>query len=291
MNLGFTPEAYTFVGALYHYAPTSDDYADYAASIIEDVIGTFTDRYDVNIFEREDAKRLANPEGRYATRGTCDHCGAHFNYGAVFRNTESGEHLVVGHICATDKMSLTTGEYNDALLRRAMKSARTKIKMKATREKNRAILESGELGPELTNGLNYPHPMCESIRNAFFDGRELTAKMKAAVIRAYTEDWYKVREAPEPDPVPIPDLPKRSTFTGTVLGLKDKETMYGVVTKMVFRDDRGFKLYGTVPSALFDGEGELRGSRVKFDAAIEVSNDDPCFGFFSRPTKASRLAD
>lgn len=290
MNMGFKPETFEFVGALYHYGygEEGDEIADW---ILGDVAETFGKYDDLTLFNSDEATNLASPDGRYATKGTCDHCGARFNFGAVFCDKESGDHLIVGHICATTKLSLSDGEYSDALLRRAVKSARTKAKMKAVRKKNRATLESGELGPELTSALNYPHPMCESIRDAFLDGRELTAKMKAAVIRADAEDWYNVRTAPEPDPVEIPDLPKRSTFTGTVLGLKEKETRYGYVTKMVFRDDRGFKLYGTVPSALFDGESELRGSRVEFDAAVTVSDDDPCFGFFSRPTKASRLAD
>lgn len=290
MKPGFKPEAYEFVGALYLSSPVSEEYAEYVDSIFEDIFATF-DRYDdVTLFNYDEAKKLAVPDGRFATKGTCDHCGAHFSYGAVFREKETSEHLIVGHICATNKLSLSDGGYADALLRKAAKTARTKAKMKAVRAANSKRLAEGELGNELTEALNYPHPFCESIRDAFLDGRELTARMKAAVLRAVEEDWAGTKLPPEPDPVAIPELPKRSTFSGEVLGLKDVESYYGITTKMVFRDDRGFKLFGTVPSALYDNGEPLKGCRVAFDAAVEVSDDDPTFGFFSRPTKASRLA-
>lgn len=288
MNIGFNPEAYAFAGCLYHYGygEEADEIAEW---ILGDVAETFGRYDDAMLFGPDEALKLADPEGRYATKGTCDHCGAHFNFGAVFKHRETNAHLIVGHICAVNKLALSGGEYADALLRRTVKAARTKAKMRLVRAKNRARLESGELGPELTEALNYPHPFCESIRSNFIDGHVMTDKMKSAVKRAVSEDWSRTNAPPEPDPVPIPDLPKRATFSGEILGLKEVESMYGVTTKMVFRDERGFKLFGTVPSALYDSDDPLKGANVTFDAAVEISKDDPAFGFFKRPTKAARL--
>jgi hypothetical protein len=99
-------------------------------------------------------------------------------------------------------------------------------------------------------------------------------------------------------------------LTGRILGIKDKENDYGVETKMLFEDERGFRLWGTVPRALlralidagalsyersggdYDGDrywhlAEER-PRVAFVANVEES-DDEVFGFFKRPRRAELL--
>lgn len=78
----------------------------------------------------------------------------------------------------------------------------------------------------------------------------------------------------------------RATFTGTIIAIYQRETMYGIVDKMIFEDDRGFKLTGTAPRALWnDDDRNPKGCEIQFDAALTISDDDPSFGFFKRPTK------
>jgi len=79
--------------------------------------------------------------------------------------------------------------------------------------------------------------------------------------------------------------PGRQAFAGEVLATKWKDTDYGPVYKMLVQDDRGFKLWGSVPKNIDPGRGE----RVAFMATVTPSNDDPKFGFFKRPTKAIML--
>ena len=71
--------------------------------------------------------------------------------------------------------------------------------------------------------------------------------------------------------------------TGTVLSTKWVENKYGSTLKMLVEDRRGFKVFGSVPSALEN----VRGRSVSFTAALEPSRDDEKFGFFKRPTKAT----
>jgi len=78
----------------------------------------------------------------------------------------------------------------------------------------------------------------------------------------------------------------RVVITGQCLHFKMQESMYGNVEKMLVQDDRGFRVWGTVPRSLDDAE---RGSRVRFIAQITVSDDNPKFGFFKRPTKGEVL--
>ncbi len=88
----------------------------------------------------------------------------------------------------------------------------------------------------------------------------------------------------------------RFKITGDVMSTKSVDSQYGYVFKMLVRDDRGFKVFGSIPSCLElfdDKDGNQRalaiGDRVEFMAAIEQSKDDVKFGFYKRPTKAKLL--
>ena len=110
-------------------------------------------------------------------------------------------------------------------------------------------------------------------------------------------------------PIPTDLADGRHTFTGEVMGTRSEPDGFGGSSiKMLFLDDRGFKLWGTSPLALWLIPGEVRdwngekyttevyrddikGLRVQFDAAIEISNKDEKFGFIKRPTKAQVLEE
>lgn len=86
-------------------------------------------------------------------------------------------------------------------------------------------------------------------------------------------------------PVPTDLHGKRADFRGTVLTVKepDEYDRFGS-TKMLVKHADGWKLWGTVPSSIL--HDIARGDEVEFSATIKVSDKDPKFGFWSRPTKA-----
>ena len=88
----------------------------------------------------------------------------------------------------------------------------------------------------------------------------------------------RAAEAAAADPVPVTD--ERIQVEGIVLSTKTVDTAFGRVTKALIKTDAGWKVFGKAPVV-----GLQRGNRVRFMARIEPSNDDPKFGFFSRPTK------
>lgn len=108
----------------------------------------------------------------------------------------------------------------------------------------------------------------------------LTEGQLAAIPAAV--DRVKAREAAK-RPVPVSE--KRQRVEGIVRSKKLVEHAYGSSLKMLVECE-GFKLYGTLPSALY---GVETGEKVAFDAKVEASSDDESFGFFSRPTKVERL--
>ena len=139
---------------------------------------------------------------------------------------------------------------------------------------------------------------CMFIRDNFFSTNarmtSLIQKFKdmdlgksKAEIEQERRDAEKAEREANKKPIPV-ELVKgqRYTFTGTVVFTKEQEDFYGYSTKMLFVDDRGFNLWGTAPSKLWDASNESpKGCKIQFDATVEVSDKDECFGFFKRPTK------
>lgn len=78
-------------------------------------------------------------------------------------------------------------------------------------------------------------------------------------------------------------LEGRREIAGEVATTKLVDNQYGATLKMMVIDDDGFKYWGSVPSAITVD----RGDRVTLTATVEASEDDPLFGFFKRPAKAS----
>jgi hypothetical protein len=100
----------------------------------------------------------------------------------------------------------------------------------------------------------------------------------------------KERKAQHDAAKPIPATDKRLSIEGTVLSIKAVESEYGVTMKLLLMADEGWKVFGSVPSGMGSQDGFDRGCRIRFDARVTVSEDDPKFGFYSRPTKASLVS-
>ena len=74
----------------------------------------------------------------------------------------------------------------------------------------------------------------------------------------------------------------RQVINGVVLAIKRQESEWGSVLKMLVQDDRGFRVWGTVPSSLDTN----REDHITFTATVTQSDKDTKFGFFKRPAKA-----
>ena len=93
----------------------------------------------------------------------------------------------------------------------------------------------------------------------------------------------------------IEGVVKSAKWVDTTAGYREISTL-----KMTVEMDGGQRVYGTVPAAILDAltggvisggdaprDERLKGRRVEFTATVEVSDNDPAFGFYSRPSKAS----
>lgn len=97
-------------------------------------------------------------------------------------------------------------------------------------------------------------------------------------------------EAAERRPAPT----GRVQVEGEVVSVKSYFSQYGESIKITVKSDEGFLVWGTAPSTILRDvgfDGELKGSRVRFTATVEPSEDDPSFGFYKRPTKAQLVQE
>ena len=263
---------------VYLYAPETEEHADMVRGLLDEMADSNSVNYlDCDIWDESTARANATPNSRFINKGTCDHCGAAFHYGAAYINSE-GEYAIVGNICASNKLNLTAHQYADKKLRTVAKTAKTRAQ---------ADLAMSRLLPNRLAALNAEHHISKDIKQRFRKWRSLSVAQWTLVKKiANKKAEIEVEKASEPEPVAIPPelLEGRQEINGVLLAKKTVETYYGSTEKMLVRDNHGFKLWGTCPESL---AGCNRGDKVSFFAAIQASPDDECFGFFKRPTKAS----
>lgn len=241
------------------YEQIIDDIFDHNNATGNDVLGF---SYTMDIVKE------ANPYSRFATKCTCDHCGAHFKYGAMYRN---GDNIaVVGQTCATSRINLDANKY-----------ALKKSKIKAKQLKARILGEKrmNALCDNRRETLKYQHHIIQGMASNFRKYGNLTLKQWELAKKVQRESIKREKDAEEERATAKPVIEGRIEITGKILAIKSEENYWGMETKMLVRDDRGFKVWGTYPSALTAEQGEV----VTFTATVTKSDDDETFGFYKRP--------
>ena len=275
------PENWTYLGGVMLYETGSEWEAEMAEMIHEDMMcanNATTDHW----YGYEQAIELATAGARFDVKGTCDHCGAHFKYGAIYQNSVTRDHAIIGHTCATNTLNLTASEK----LRKRMVQTAKAIKSRILGDKREAALNTNR-----ADQLKWDHYISKDLRSKFRQYGALSVKQWALVKNLVRQDIEKIYEklAEQKDASPVVEG-KGMTIEGEVLHTKMVEgySYYSPsVKKMLVRDDRGFKVWGSVPAAIEDDV--VKGVRVTLIANIETSKDDATFGFFKRPRKAQVL--
>lgn len=254
------------------------------------------------------------PGGNYATKRTCDHCGTAFAYGSVYRHEPTGETIAVGHICA-EKAMLPGVTAADRKRAQAVKAAKAAVTAKANAAYRELTLDEN---PGLAEAFEVDHYIIADIGRRFRSSTpELSEKQIALVLKIAAEQVVRAAERAEQDALAQPVVTGNGVvIEGKVLSTKYVDSEYGGALKMLVLDDRHFKVWGSVPSAISsvplpeDDEdrrvnaeraakgwdpihtnfrGLAHGDRVRFTANVEASDDDETFGFFKRPRLAELL--
>lgn len=292
LNLG-NPEQWTFIAIVWHY----EDSKDYFQEVVQDKINAMieTNHMDGNNipwWNSDQARAACTEDSRYYVKGTCDHCGAHFNYGAAYRN-DQGEVAIIGNVCASNKLCLTEHKYLDKKLRTLVQTARTRAKNEMLKDTRAKLVQ--DFKEPLKSALLHDHSVCQDIYTRYLKWGNLSEAQRTLVIAIYNGSLTVTRAKGSPFVGPLRQhlevvQGKKITITGQVIGFKEIPDPYchsefATILKMIVLDDRGFKVYGSVPINLSISKGQ----RIQFVANIEVSGTDGYFGFFKRPRKSINL--
>jgi hypothetical protein len=302
----FDPAAYDYQGTV--YVGPSEDGADYN---------------DPHAWAQ--LRDFGFKGGNFDKKGTCDHCGARFSYGAVFQHTD-GKAICVGHTCAARAFAYPS--------RAAYDLDQVKARVAGGR-KVAKFCDAHKDGAALLEAFKVDHHIIADMHRRLKRWGKLSDKQVAFALRLAAEASKTAEEKEaeakrrEEENTARPDVVDgRRTVTGKIVSTRVQEGHYGTQYKMLFVGDDGEKLWGSIPRALLDAMGKecgrlfdaaaeafeagdeaesdrlqdlarkmdqgyahtIKGARVEFAATVEASKDDPKFGFYKRPSKAKILA-
>lgn len=268
------PEEYEFVAVVY-WGPDPD--AILAARDAEAAV-------------RVDMERTGGTWSDHGHGGTCGICGACAHYLGVFHHRETNAYIAAGLECTANMGAGVHSSFRR--MRRAVADAREYARGKARAQ---AVLT--DLGLSDAWAFGKSEEVLERDENTV---RDLVRKLvrygslsekQIAFLRALL---YRIAHRPEieakraAERAAAQDVPEGAqTVTGVVRVTKYIETVYGPQQqKMLVVEDRGFRVWASVPRAI--GSVEV-GQRVRFCATLTRSEDDAKFGFGKRPTRAQIL--
>jgi len=259
----------------------------------------------------EEWKELGRPmlsTCEHAREGKCDHCGAWHIYATILLYVPTGEILSVGQTCAVER-------FGRADWKNVIADGARRAELRREREAKRAaawsaLSEEGREAFLWAEGDGCPNRIAQDIAGKVTRFGPLTGKQEAFLVKLWQETQEKAKAIEEGTKVPCPS--GKVEITGKIVSSKVEEfTISRWASKTVFKclieDDRGFRVWGTCPSACLEwcyqedrrryDAGEeckttaeyLKGMRVAFVASVEPSEKDPCFGIYSRPTKVKVL--
>jgi len=215
----------------------------------------------------------------------CGHCGAHIRYAALMVRDDVREFIFVGQDCLDNRFDgMTKAEFQ-----RLRKDASLNRERARKADTVARVLADN---PGLEQALATDHYIVSDIRWRLENSGKISEKQIALVFKIAQQEAERVQRAAEREAqaqvlrdagVRVPT--GRGTVVGTVVSIKGVESAYGYVTKMLVQSDEGWKVWGTMPRSIALDTNV--GDRVTFKASITQSDDDPVFGFFSRPTNAA----
>lgn len=255
-------------------------------------------------WERHGFKAPYSYVGYFRQRTSCNVCGTYIVENFQCRDA-NGKLFVVGSDCIYKmgdvKLINEIKQVKKAIAKqkrdeKRIEQLRIQRELKAKREEERlAKLEEGrkqnianfhEQFSEFSDAFNFAyasedapqfiHSIAQSIAN-YGNPSEKQLKYLADAYQRYIVTNIPKSDCPQGEVV----------ITGTVISTKWQESPYygrSGTLKMLVQDDRGFKVYGTAPSSL---DAKLQGERVTFTATVTPSQNDPNFGFYSRPKKSA----
>lgn len=243
---------------------------------------------DVYAIQQNQARLQAHIEqtgatfSRHEHGGNCHICGAHCIYTVVFHHVPTNTLIETGMDCA-EKMDMGDADS----FRTFRDQVQAAVKHRAGKMKAKQILadqnlnlawELYELEEDPTDEPFRECKACQGLgcdhcngqggwQNAFWTTKHIVGKLvqygdvsqkQMDYLRKLVDRvdrWQEIeaerKAKQEAERAAAEDCPEgRVKITGEVVSTRVQETRYGTQFKMLVKDDRGFKVWGTIPSAL-----------------------------------------
>lgn len=220
-------------------------------------------------------------------------------YGNIF-NHDSGDLVKLGETCADNV------EFHDS--KRDLAQKRLRDRAKADRDSQKRLEARRITRREMINELKTNPEFREAFkirkRNDFIydllwkriQGYKWTERQEEAFYEAakkqvefYDKKQIELNER-EAKLATAPNLTEgKQSITGKVIGKKWKSDDWGCTLKIIVELSDGNRVWGTAPAKVLETIDEEDGVKVTFTASVIASDNDPHFGFFKRPTKASLI--
>jgi hypothetical protein len=229
----------------------------------------------------------------HAHGGSCHVCGAHAVYQAVFYHQPSNAYICTGTDCA-DRLEWDSGD-GEAF----RKKARAAIDRQKGKGKAQAVLEADGLASawEIYSSAAGEHERREEPTIRDIVGKlvqygsiseaqtAFLRKLVDAVARRVELDAKRAAESAAASPVPVSG--ERITVRGLVVAVRKPDDFMVEPWRILVQHESGWKVWGTRAAEIASA---AVGDEVEFSARVEPSRKDPKFGYFTRPTKARRVA-
>ena len=294
----FDPAAYTYQGTV---ALTLPKEVEYLMVECPEVAEHYRREWLADLDALKERVRDGGFVGNFVNKGTCDHCGAWFGYGAEYLHT-NGEVIVVGHTCAANDFAYDSRAARDKA--RAVKLRATRVKTVRARIAANTFLTEHDLGDVFSEktmkhdsrgGRILEEMYGKLVRWGSISDKQIAFAKKLAneilnpapIVCGFCGDAdHDHKTCPHRHPVPVTD--ERIEIVGIIRFTEWRENGYGGSLKAIIETVDGFKIWTTLPAAIQDAvDGyEYRGIAVRFMAKVERSDRDATFGFAKRPTKA-----
>ena len=269
---------------------------------------------------REFGRHREMTGGKFSTHqdnGGCDVCGTHMLNYAIFYHENTNKYIRTGVECAGKIETGHEDEFKRATQFRRAAKRRTEARESLKGRMSESVLELLMKMSADWTGLSYNdvfdyYGLERDYTRTDYASRKLQDTIRLAdslieksskyglsdkqigllesvtnklpnLVDQYIDFEKNERERLENTP---PIVYGKQTVRGKVVSTKWVDTMYGSTRKMLVEDEKGYKVYGSVPNAI---DSVNNGDEVEFTATLSVSDDDHTFGFFSRPTKAKYL--
>lgn len=224
----------------------------------------------------------------------CVHCGSRLTHAAIMARTDTQELVRVGGTCLDRRFAHTLQEFRDAQKRAAELRKQRRIVTAIQR-----TVTDHPLLAELTYGIQSPtvadNDFLLSISSKFLRYGGLSERQISAAERTIQRsinyvasvERRKRQDAARAESYVSKGFTYptgRQCVSGSVASVRTVYSDYGSTVKALIIDDRGFKVWTTVPRSI--ATDVAKGDRVSLTVTLKVSDKDPLFGYGSRPTKA-----